>query len=145
MLSIVCGVPRHPTRLLGATVKALRVARDITAITLADTIGVDRHYLSHIECGRRGGGIHAAAIAAAVGVHPDVITGRRPAIGELREAAGIDPGEFAASVGITRRRLTRLESGAETPPADLADRLARRLGVPVAVVTPPHLRQEEAA
>lgn len=44
----------YVNRILGARLQALRKYRDLTQAELADQIGVDRSWVSHVEAGRRG-------------------------------------------------------------------------------------------
>lgn len=123
-------------RIRGDIARALRTARGQDGVTLADTIGIDRHHLSHIEAGRRTGIRHLHAFAQALDVDPDVLLGRTPAIAALREAAGHTPDQFANHIGVTPARLAKLERGADLPDDRLAEVIAIRLGVPLSVVRP---------
>lgn len=127
-------MPPLPAR--GAVVKALRVARGILAMDLAATAGISKSQLSHIEAGRGSGGParHAPAIAAALGVAVEVLTGQTPPIAALREAERLDFGRLAHDLGITTDALSRLETGADLPDRRLADAIARRLGVDRSVI-----------
>lgn len=127
---------RAAHRLRGDIVRVVREAHGQPAGDLADAVGIDKHYLSHIELGRRPGNRHTEAFAAALDIDLDVLTGRRPAIAALRTANHIDPGEFAADIGVDLDRLARLERGTEHPDDALAEVIATRLGVGVSVIRP---------
>jgi transcriptional regulator with XRE-family HTH domain len=121
----------------GATVRALRQARGLRQDELAARALISTGYLSRIETGkRRAEAPKTAAIAAALDVAPEVLTGQRPAIGILREALGLTLETLAHDTGIDVDRLARLELGAELLPATLQAVIANRLGVAPAALQP---------
>ena len=123
-------------RVRGDVLRALRLARGITAATLAAAAGIDAGHMSRIESGTRTGARYVDQFATTLHVSPDVLIGRTPALPALRDAAGITAATLAADLDITPRRLGRIESGAEIPDDALTARLAVRLGVPASVVQP---------
>ncbi len=120
----------------GARVRALREARRIAQADLAGAIGMSPTLLSRIETGGRNGNTWRLQLARRLTVHPDVLTGQLPVLAILREARGLDPADFAATVGITPEHLHRLETGAELPDQPLLIRLANRLAVDPAAIAP---------
>lgn len=135
-------MPRWSTRRVrGPVVRALRLAHGYTGIEFLDHPELaalprrDSAVLSHIEAGRGAWFAWIDPLAAALNVAPDVITGQVPAIAALRTAAGITPTTLAADLGITPHHLAALERGSQDPDPALAARLARRLAVPVDVVS----------
>lgn len=123
-------------RLDGRVVRALRIARGLRVLELADQAGIGRSHLAHIEAGRKQGTIAGPAIASALDVELDVLTGRLPALAALRTAGNLTPERLAAEIGVTPTRLRRIETGIETPEPRLAELIARRLGVDVTVIRP---------
>ncbi len=126
----------HPAR--GDIVRTLRTLRGIRAMDLADAAGISKSAMSRIEAGRPGGGAarHAQALADQLDVDVEVLTGQKPVLAALRVAHGIVVDDMARDVGVTPARLRRLESGAEHPDPPLAAVIARRLGVPAALIAP---------
>ena len=57
------------------------------------------------------------------------------AIRELRKALGISPAELAASVGVDKSTMWRIEAGARQPSDPTLRKIANRLGVPLAAIT----------
>jgi transcriptional regulator with XRE-family HTH domain len=57
------------------------------------------------------------------------------AIRELRKALGISPAELAASVGVDRSTMWRIEVGVHQPRDPTLRKIADRLGVPLAAIS----------
>lgn len=53
----------------------------------------------------------------------------------LREAYGWRLGKFATAIEVSHSYLANIEAGRRPLPADLARRIARTLGVPLAAIT----------
>lgn len=114
----------------GPVVRALRQARDMPLAELAATAGVSQGYLSYVERGRKTASqATTRALAAALDVAPEMITGQCPAIRALRQALGIAEVDLAAGAGVDIEEFARIERGIDTPSRDILARLARRLGV----------------
>lgn len=121
----------------GPTIRAIRIARGLRSDTVAAAARISNGYLSNIEAGRRHPeAAKTAAIADALRVPVEVITGQKPAIATLREALGISTATFARDVGLTLVRLDRIERGAEHPNRDLLAVIVTRLGVDPAALRP---------
>jgi transcriptional regulator with XRE-family HTH domain len=121
----------------GATVRALRQARGLRQDELATRAAISTGYLSRIETGkRRAEAAKTEAIAAALDVAPEVLTGQRPAIEILRESLGITLDTLAHDTGLDVDRLARIERGAELLPAGLQAVVANRLGVAPTALQP---------
>jgi transcriptional regulator with XRE-family HTH domain len=121
----------------GATVRALRQARGLRQDELAARADISTGYLSRIETGkRRAEAVKTKALAAALGVTPEILTGQRPAIHLLRETIGITAESLARDTGLDVERLARIEHGSEIPDPDLIAVIANRLGVDPAAVRP---------
>lgn len=119
----------------GPTVRALRTAQGLRLADLVDATGRSRGFLSNIENGRHGASTTTTlALADALHVTPDVLTGQIPPIEALRGFLGVTADNLAAAAGITVGALARIERGTERAhPHELA-RLATRLGVDPAVL-----------
>lgn len=114
----------------GPVVRALRQARDMPLAELAAAAGVSQGYLSYVERGRKTASqATTRALAAALDVAPEMITGQFPPIRPLRCALGITEVDLAAGVGVGIEEFARIELGINVAPNHILDRLARRLGV----------------
>jgi transcriptional regulator with XRE-family HTH domain len=127
---------RDPGRPNGATIRAIRQARQMRLDELAARADITASYLSRIEHGTRAGTAQAELIAAALDVPAAILTGQLSAIETLREAAGIDRDGLAHTAGITPAQLARIEQGAELPDENLIRVIANRLGVDPAALRP---------
>jgi transcriptional regulator with XRE-family HTH domain len=58
-----------------------------------------------------------------------------PAVRALRETLGVAHGKFAVDVDISPGYLTNIEKGRKQPSPAVAAAIARRLGVPLDVIT----------
>lgn len=121
----------------GATVRAFRKARGLLLQDLADRVGtVSRGHLSHIENGRyRPTEPLTAALAQALDVPTEALTGQIPPIQQLRTILGVDPGDLASAAGITPERFARIERGTERLLPEELGWLAGRLGVDPAALS----------
>lgn len=71
---------------IGATIRALREARELTITQLAEKVGVSRQFMGFIESGKRHAGLaHIRAIAETLDVPLDAINGA--AVKRLRALA----------------------------------------------------------
>lgn len=114
---------------------ALRDARGVKAVQLADQAGISRQHLSNIESGRRvATEDHTKALAEALGVAPEVLTGQTPIVRAIRDALGIGYEDLAQSAEVFD--LAGIELGSVVPDDDTVTLIARRLGVPRSVVEP---------
>jgi transcriptional regulator with XRE-family HTH domain len=121
----------------GATVRAIRQARGLRQDELAERAAISTGYLSRIETGkRRAEATKTGALAAALDVPPEVLTGQRPALEILREAAGITLEGLAHDTGLDVDHLARIEHGSELLDAPHLDIVANRLGVDPAALQP---------
>lgn len=59
----------------------------------------------------------------------------RKAVTALREAAGLSQSALAQRIGITRSGMSKFESGAAQPSAEVAHKMAEALGVDFAAIT----------
>lgn len=134
----LCGTLRNVTNTPhpGPLVRALREASRISQAALAEQVGMPFRTLNNLEAGRRRAHAWVAKLAAALDVHPDVLTGHAPIIRALRERRAITTEELAAVAKVTVEELADLEIGAEVPDPLTAQRLGRRLGIDPACLGP---------
>lgn len=119
----------------GPTVRAFRHARDLTLQQLADRTDSHKGHVGHIETGSyRASVAHTAALAGALGVPTEALTGQIPPIRDLSAILGVARNDLAHAAGISTERMARIERGTERPHADELDAIARRLGVDVAAL-----------
>ena len=133
--------PRPGPAIRGPVARAIRDARRLSAMQVVAATEAAGHRihpstLSLIESGDRPGKPHVHTLAAALNVDPEVLTGQRPALRVLRDAAGLSATALAAEVGVKVGDLARMESGALLPDPHVAQRLAARLAVPISVIAP---------
>ncbi len=123
--------PRDRRTLNGASVRAIRQARGLTLAQVAAASGLHHSHLSRVERpgGRPGSGRTIDALALALDVAPDVLTGQLPPLAVLREARGITEQQMADALWVAPGVLYRIEVGAEPLTEPLILGAASRLGV----------------
>lgn len=148
-------IPGAPTsRVLGATIAALRRQRGLSQAALAQQAGLSALHIAKIERGFVQGprrdtlqrlatalGISVADLlllreeAATPELPPDGVAGRAlgPTIAALRRRRGLSQAELAQQTGVSRSTVAMIEAGAvKRPGADTLRHLATVLGISVA-------------
>lgn len=113
----------------------------MTLAGLATQAGLSKGYLSRVEHGDRQASPEATrAIANALGVIPEVLTGQFPPYRELRHTLSDGPrfDELAALLEVDLDELERIEIGMVVPTDIQVERMARRFGVPAEVLRAQH-------
>ncbi len=130
----------HRRHAHGPLVRALREAHKLTLGELGQVANLSPSYLSRVEREQDKAASERAtsALATALGVFPQELTGQWPPYRALRVAIcpSVAIEDFAESVVMSVEELTDIERGRIEPAPDVVARIALRLGVDVALLEP---------
>jgi transcriptional regulator with XRE-family HTH domain len=124
-------------------IKVLRDVRGMTQDELAGRAGLSKSYLSRVERGGPDGRDPSLAtirdLANVLGVPIAVLTGQHPPIAAIRRALHVwqgspDMAEMAELLGVDPETYRRIENEQQEPTQEQLALIARRLGVPAALL-----------
>lgn len=127
--------PNFATGFQPAALRQARLAAGLSTEELAGRLGRTRTTVARWEAGSRlPQPSNVQALAAALGVSPEVLVEAPQSLSGLRASRGLSQAQVAEAIGVTQPAYARVESGRSGASYELVVALAELFGVNVDVV-----------